>query len=256
MQNGEIRTGGWNKENQHHQTFKSTKAKEMLKHSKIIFKSDGSVITGELVDKPIYHFDPSQDSVIKRMNNGDYLFLRMQNINNHNADEKYVKFLIMRNNAEVHLSKPNLTQEQKDLWNNRKAYDEQMMQEALNVAKLPLSKIENWMTRSYKKPENPTNDDLKLVSMWNAKTNKPTRHNLDLWIAHTNVLKDKKMMSPKLGQMKEEEENNAANAANAAPQAMVTGASQFNGGMDSDSELSEDDDISGALNSAYRNLYM
>ncbi|EKX34845.1 hypothetical protein GUITHDRAFT_119030 [Guillardia theta CCMP2712] len=255
MQNGEIRTGGWNKENQHHQTFKAAKARAMLKHSKILFKNDGSVITSELDDKPVYHFDMSQDSAIKRMNNGDYLFLRMQNINNHNADEKYVKFLIMRNNAEVQLNKKGITEEQKEMWNNRKAYDEKMMQEAKDVAKLPNSKIENWMTKSYKKPENPTQDDLKLVDMWDKRKDMPARYNLDLWIAQTHVLKTKNQLTPRLRQMKEEKENDT-NTTNTNPQGMVTGASQFNGGMDSDSELSEEDDISGALNSAARNLYM
>ena len=90
--------------------------------------------------------------------------------------------------------------------------------------------------------------------MWNPATGMPTRYNLDYWILLCNENKAKKVSTPKLKQLKQEKK--AKEAMNANPQAMVTGASQFNGGMDSDSELSEDDDISGALNSAARNLYM
>lgn len=263
MQHGIIRNGKWNKENEHHQKFKTTMAREMLKHDKIIFKSNGDVITAELNGKPVHHFDSNQDSATKRMSDGDYLFLRMENINNHNADNKYIKFLIMRNNAEVQLKKPNLTDELKELWNNRKAYDEKMMEEALKVAKLPESKIEKWMMKSSKKPENPTADDMNTIPMWNSARNLPNRYNLDLKIMHTNNLKSKGELTPRKKLFKEDKKENDTNNNNTGSDAMhiqPAGQSQFTNGMYSDSELSEDDDISGVLNSTSRdlsrNLYM
>ncbi|EKX33651.1 hypothetical protein GUITHDRAFT_120179 [Guillardia theta CCMP2712] len=252
-QNGKIYKGSWNKENMHHQTFKKALADNQIDHHKIIFKADGSVMAQELDALPIWRSD--RVDVLANIHDGDYLYLHMVDINNMNADKKYVHFYILKSNAEVELGKAGITEEQKAIWTKRKAYDERMMNEAKALAMQ--GKLVKWQTRLYSKPieaKDIQEGDFDEVSMWNPATGMPTRYNLDYWIVLCNENKAKKVSTPKLKQLKQEKK--AKEAMNANPQAMVTGASQFNGGMDSDSELSEDDDISGALNSAARNLYM
>ena len=251
-QDGKVYKGSWNKENEHYQTFKKALADHQLDNSKIIFKSNGSVMAPELKALPIWEIN--RNDVLSKMSDGDYLYLHMVNINNANADKKYVHFYILKSNAEVELSKAGITDEQKAIWTKRKDYDEKMMKEAKALAMQGF--IEAWKKTSYTKPKPdkilPT--DTLLTSMWDTTKGMPTRYNLDLWIHLSDGNKAKNQLTPKFKQLKQKKK--AEETANAAPQAMVTGASQFNGGMDSDSELSEDDDISGALNSAYRNLYM
>lgn len=247
------------KDSPHKDKFQKELNSHRYEHAKIVFKANGDVKTYPN-SIPIHAGSEYNEhtTVLKDMNNGDYLALLEPNVNPMNADEEYIKSLININNIEVKLNDAKIKKETKDLLEKKKKYFEGVKELAYKIAGLDEAKIEKWKTKGYKKPTD--GSEQNLVRMWDPDTKKFTRFMIEPWILETNANKAEKKHTRNYGQLKQEKKEKEEGKEKMAVDG--AGASQFGAGMESDSESFDEEeanDISSALDMSLmgaRNIYL